>query len=85
MRGSNRLVNIRFPSGKIRRLPLKDAEPIVNDGRAKFISKMTLKNEIRKEIQRQAAEKAKQADKKEKEKDKKPHGRKEKRRRHSTR
>lgn len=81
MRGSNRLVNIRFPSGKIRRLPLKDAEPIVNEGRAKFISKMTLKNEIRKEIQRQAAEKAKKPNKEENKK----YDRKEKRRRHSTR
>lgn len=38
MRGDNRLVNIRFNDGAVKRLPLVDAEVHVELGRAKFIS-----------------------------------------------
>lgn len=46
MRGDNRLVNIRFNDGAVKRLPLVDAEVHVELGRAKFISNTLYKAAI---------------------------------------
>ena len=38
MRGDDKLINIRYTDGKLSRIPRGKAEPLVNEGRAFYVS-----------------------------------------------